>query len=159
MIGVLFHAAQSYTRSTMKSNHLSACILLFLLFLLTGTTLKAQLQWTSIPEPQFPDEGLAQRPIVNGPADRVQARPRLRIRPLMSSGPQGRSPSQIRHAYGFDQLTATGSGQIIGIVDAYGSPTIQNDLNAFCKQYRTACHNGQNLLPPGCTTGKQRLGA
>ncbi|MHB9130205.1 MAG: S53 family peptidase [Armatimonadota bacterium] len=45
------------------------------------------------------------------------------------------TPAQIRHAYGFDQLSNTGAGQTIAIVDAYGSPTIQKDLNTFCQKY------------------------
>ena len=48
------------------------------------------------------------------------------------------TPTQIRHAYGFDQLTATGSGQTIAIIDAYGSSTIQSDLNAFCSKFGIA---------------------
>ncbi len=41
---------------------------------------------------------------------------------------------QVRHAYGVDQLNAhglTGRGQTIVLVDSYGSPTIQSDLQAF----------------------------
>jgi subtilase family serine protease len=48
------------------------------------------------------------------------------------------TPAQIRHAYGFDQLTADGSGQTIAIVDAYGSSTIQSDLDTFCSQFGIA---------------------
>jgi uncharacterized repeat protein (TIGR03803 family) len=55
--------------------------------------------------------------------------------PSASPGPTGYTPQQLRHAYGFDQLGATGTGQIIAIVDAYGSPTIQADLNTFCTQF------------------------
>jgi subtilase family serine protease len=59
------------------------------------------------------------------------------------------SPAQIRQAYGFDQLTANGSGQIIAIVDAYGSSTIQSDLDTFCAQFgiagtTVAIYNPQN---------------
>jgi len=42
--------------------------------------------------------------------------------------------NQIRHAYGVDQLNAhglTGRGKTIVLVDSYGSPTIQSDLNTF----------------------------
>ncbi len=45
---------------------------------------------------------------------------------------------QIRHAYGVDLLLGagtTGGGQTIGIVDAYGDPSIQSDLNNFCNYY------------------------
>ncbi len=56
--------------------------------------------------------------------------------------PYGLSPTQIRHAYGFDQImlpgTATladGSGQTIAIVDAYNDPNIRGDLQAFDQQF------------------------
>jgi subtilase family serine protease len=45
------------------------------------------------------------------------------------------NPTQIRHAYGIDQLTVTGVGQKIAIVDAYGNQNIQSDLNTFCTQF------------------------
>ncbi|HUA04852.1 MAG TPA: S53 family peptidase [Solirubrobacteraceae bacterium] len=44
------------------------------------------------------------------------------------------SAIQVRHAYGVSQLNAqglTGRGQTIVLVDSYGSPTIQSDLQAF----------------------------
>jgi len=50
------------------------------------------------------------------------------------------TPAQIRHAYGFDQITFSahgtsvagdGRGQTIAIVDAYDDPTIQSDLSRF----------------------------
>jgi subtilase family serine protease len=47
----------------------------------------------------------------------------------------GVTPSQMRKAYGIDQLTQNGAGQTIAIVDAYGSPTAQNDLNVFSSQF------------------------
>ena len=49
---------------------------------------------------------------------------------------------QIRQAYGVDQLNAQGlkgAGQTIVLVDSYGSPTIQNDLQVFDRA---------NHLPP-----------
>ena len=47
------------------------------------------------------------------------------------------SPAQIRQAYGFSQLysTTTGAGQTIAIIDAYGSSSIQKDLNSFCSYF------------------------
>jgi hypothetical protein len=57
--------------------------------------------------------------------------------PFSSTGPTGTTPAQIRHAYGFDQIslpngaTADGSGQTIAIVDAYDDPNIANDLHQF----------------------------
>jgi len=47
----------------------------------------------------------------------------------------GYTPAQIRHAYGIDQLSTTGAGQTIAIVDAFGSPTLQQDLNTFNARY------------------------
>jgi subtilase family serine protease len=47
----------------------------------------------------------------------------------------GLSPDQLKKAYGLDRLTASGAGTTIAIVDAYGSPTIQNDLNTFSQQF------------------------
>jgi subtilase family serine protease len=41
----------------------------------------------------------------------------------------------MRHAYGFDQISSTGAGQTIAIVDAYGSPSVQNDFSVFCNTY------------------------
>jgi hypothetical protein len=58
--------------------------------------------------------------------------------PLATGGPTGTSPSQIRHAYGIDQITFSGgtvagdgSGTTIAIVDAYDDPNIANDLHQF----------------------------
>jgi subtilase family serine protease len=52
----------------------------------------------------------------------------------------GLIPSQIRHFYGFDSLSCEssntcGSGQTIGIVDAFFDPNIENDLNTFDTQF------------------------
>jgi subtilase family serine protease len=44
-------------------------------------------------------------------------------------------PSQVRHAYGFDQLVNQGTGQVIGIVDAYDDPNAESDLAVFNRQY------------------------
>ena len=62
------------------------------------------------------------------------------------------SPAQVRHAYGVDLLLAagaTGSGQKIGIVDAYGDPSIQTDLNNFCSYYGIPATTVQILYPQG----------
>ena len=73
--------------------------------------------------------------------DRIAARPPLwtigsvRANPLWATSPTGYSPAQIRHAYGFDKITGTGAGQTIAIVDAYGSPSLASDLNAFCNTF------------------------
>jgi hypothetical protein len=58
--------------------------------------------------------------------------------PQSTSGPTGTSPTAIRHAYGFDQISfangtipGDGSGTTIAIVDAYDDPNIANDLHQF----------------------------
>jgi subtilase family serine protease len=45
------------------------------------------------------------------------------------------TPSQIRHAYGFDLVSNQGSGQVIGIVDAYDDPNAEADLGVFDSQF------------------------
>lgn len=64
------------------------------------------------------------------------ATPPIRVRGNATSTYQaGYDPAQIKSAYGISQLSYTGSGETIAIVDAYGSPTIQNDLNTFDSQF------------------------
>ena len=65
--------------------------------------------------------------------------------PFNGPSPYGLSPIQIRHAYGLDQVTlpgtstlADGSGQTIAIVDAFNSPNIRSDLQAFDQQFGLA---------------------
>jgi hypothetical protein len=60
--------------------------------------------------------------------------------PLGSASPQGYSPAQIRHAYGFDNIffngiAGDGTGTTIAIVDAYDAPNIASDLKQFDKQF------------------------
>ena len=69
---------------------------------------------------------------------------------LLTAAPTGLTPTQIRHAYGFDQITfgsvqGDGTGQTIAIIDAYDSPTIASDLHTF-DVYWTA--HGYNLPDP-----------
>jgi hypothetical protein len=58
--------------------------------------------------------------------------------PLVSARPVGYTPSQIRHAYEFDQIPLKGAGQTIAIVDAYDDPNIAGDLHAFDQQFGLA---------------------
>jgi subtilase family serine protease len=84
-----------------------------------------------------------------GPPLDIEAHPPLHVRPMASTSPVGYGPLQIRHAYGLDQLTNGGAGQVIAIVDAYGSPTIQNDLNVFCAQFGIPTTTIQIIAPSG----------
>lgn len=74
-------------------------------------------------------------PVAAGQRLEWEAHPPHHVKPDASLSPIGYVPSQIRHAYGLDRLTSGGAGQVIAIVDAYGSPTVQNDLNVFCDQF------------------------
>jgi len=58
--------------------------------------------------------------------------------------PSGKSPTNARHAYGFDLLTNQGAGQTIAIIDAYDDPNIQNDLNTFDTTYGLPACNSSN---------------
>jgi subtilase family serine protease len=61
--------------------------------------------------------------------------------PNASSTPTGYGPVQFQTAYGLPSSTA-GSGQTIGIVDAYDDPNIESDLGVYSSQYGL----------PSCTT-------
>ncbi|HWB58290.1 MAG TPA: S53 family peptidase [Chthoniobacteraceae bacterium] len=69
--------------------------------------------------------------------------------PQAAGGPHGYSPAQISQAYQFYALPAHGAGQKIAIIDAYGSPTIQNDLNVFCTQFGIAKTTVNIVYPQG----------
>jgi len=71
---------------------------------------------------------------VKGPPRWGHARPPLYLN-LTPASSLYYSPAQIRHAYGFDQLSGIGAGQKVAIVDAYGNANIQNDLNTFCAHF------------------------
>ena len=90
-----------------------------------------------------------QAPSLVGPPARWEARPPLHARPDLASSPSGLSPVQVRHAYGIDQIAGSGAGQVIAIVDAYGSSTIQNDLNIFSDRYGLPRTTVQILYPQG----------
>src|SRR5262249_2456702 len=57
---------------------------------------------------------------------------------VTNPSPVGYTASQIRHAYGIDQIAGNGSGQTIAIVDAYNHPNIASDLHAFDVQFGLA---------------------
>ncbi|WP_375401593.1 S8 family serine peptidase [uncultured Amnibacterium sp.] len=62
------------------------------------------------------------------------------------------SPKQYRRAYGFNTLYrqgVTGRGRTIAIVDAFGSPTIQQDLDVFDTDFGLAHTQVQIIQPVG----------
>jgi subtilase family serine protease len=63
------------------------------------------------------------------------------------------TPSDIKTAYGYPP-NLDGSTQTIVIVDAYGSPTVQQDLAAFDAQFYLPAppHGLQVVCPSGCPT-------
>src|SRR5437660_389977 len=69
------------------------------------------------------------------PLPPVEVRPPISVVPFVTVNPTGYTPVKMRHAYGFDLVTGTGTGQTIAIVEAYGSSTIQSDLNKFCTTF------------------------
>lgn len=61
------------------------------------------------------------------------------------------SPNFIRTAYNFPSGSSMdGTGQTIVIVDAYGSPTIANDLHVFDQTFGLPDPNFTILCPTGC---------
>lgn len=82
-----------------------------------------------------------------GPLRPGEARPPLYVN--VQANVAGYSPAQVRHAYGFDQLTTSGGNQTIAIVDAYGDPTIQQDLATFCSTFGLPAANLTIAYPQG----------
>jgi subtilase family serine protease len=60
-------------------------------------------------------------------------------------------PAQIRKAYGFDKLNAEGTGRTIVIVDAFQSPTIQQDLSLFDQSFGLPAGTLNIIAPDGLT--------
>jgi subtilase family serine protease len=64
----------------------------------------------------------------------------------------GYSPQQLRDAYGVTPLYNkgyTGKGQTIAVIDSFGSPTLQQDMDTFCSQYGLPKTTLQILSPLG----------
>lgn len=82
-----------------------------------------------------------------------------RERPETMPTPPPRSaftPSQIRHAYGFDELTNEGQGQVIGIVDAYDDPNAEADLGVFSTEFGLpACTSSNGCFRKLYSNGRQ----
>lgn len=86
---------------------------------------------------------------LHGPPAGWTAKPPIHVRPAAVTAPTGYTPAQMRHAYGFDTLSSNGTGQTIAIVNAYGSPTIQKDLNVFCAKFGIPTTTIQIAYPSG----------
>lgn len=78
------------------------------------------------------------------------ASPPFRVRGNATSTYQnGYDPTEIRDAYGLNQLSQTGAGETIAIVDAYGSPSIQSDLATFDSTFGLPAANLTIAYPNG----------
>jgi hypothetical protein len=75
----------------------------------------------------------------------------LEARTLLSAYPV--TPSEARHAYGFDLLSGNGAGRTIAIVDAYDDPNILSDLKKFDAKYGLPDPNFTKATPQGKPAG------
>lgn len=82
--------------------------------------------------------------------DNWHAHPPIALQGNTTPAASGYTPAQVRHAYGVDSLATDGSGQIIGIVEAYDDPAVGGDLRTFIAAFGLRSMNG---LPgtPACT--------
>jgi len=77
----------------------------------------------------------------------------------LSAFASGFSPTQIRHAYGFDKIVNQGEGQTIGIVDAYDNPNAGSDLNVFSSAFGLpACTTANGCFKVLYSNGSQPAG-
>jgi len=97
--------------------------------LLFAAPLAAQRLFTTLPHPSEGDENPISfmRPHYSFHSAKASGQP---APPTTAFG-----PGQVRHAYGFDQITNQGRGQTIGLVDAYDDPSIEADLGVFNAQF------------------------
>jgi subtilase family serine protease len=69
-----------------------------------------------------------------------------------STSTPGYSPAQMRDAYGVTSLYNkgdTGKGQTVVVIDSFGSPTLQKDMDTFCEHYGLPKITLQILAPLG----------
>jgi subtilase family serine protease len=101
------------------------------------------------------------RPQLLAQSSDIVAVPPIRVYRSAENSVIGFVPSQVRQAYGFDQVSNQGAGQTIAIVVAFDNPTIEKDLGIFNATFGLpACttNNGcfqtiQANGPPNCGTG------
>jgi subtilase family serine protease len=78
-------------------------------------------------------------PLVSGACTvRVSATATVGTEETAGLGPGAYSPRQVRLAYGVESLVEQGkdgSGQTVVVIDAFGSPTLQQDLDAFSRRF------------------------
>ncbi len=72
-----------------------------------------------------------------------------RYSPDSGGGGGGLTPTQLRKAYGIKYLANDGTGITIAIVDAYGNPKAQTDLNKFDSTYKLPATTITSIFPQG----------
>ena len=64
----------------------------------------------------------------------------------------GYTPQQARAAYGIDKTTLDGTGVTVGIIDAFASPTLKSDANAYAANHGLPAltkKNFKQIIPEG----------
>ncbi len=79
-------------------------------------------------------------------------RPSFHVHHFSTTGATGYSPTQIRNAYEMNLALGTGAGQTIAIIDAFGNPNMQRDLNIFNKHFGLPAIRTQIYYPQGKPT-------
>jgi len=140
------------------NNTVKASMLLVTLFLAIVST-----SFSSSYTPAY-----AQQNSMHGPPDTWAGHPPIHVKKAATVSPTGLLPAQIRHAYGFDQLTCSytgtfgdttlcGAGQTIAIVDAYDNPNAQKDLTTFSSQFGLPdCTSANGCFVKATPQGKPR---
>lgn len=67
----------------------------------------------------------------------------------------GYTAGQVRSAYGIDKTPYTGAGQTVAIIDAFASPTIENDTNSWSAQHHVPVLNSGQLSQVDYPTATQ----
>ncbi|HXW43705.1 MAG TPA: S53 family peptidase [Streptosporangiaceae bacterium] len=101
-------------------------------------TIMMQPTIAGVPDSTRPQAGLPSAFYTAGPCSRYYGQHRATTEPKAYGSHAlwavcGYSPQQIRGAYGLTGSKTTGSGVTVAIVDAYSSPTMPADANAYAK--------------------------
>jgi subtilase family serine protease len=75
--------------------------------------------------------------------------------PALESAPcSGYTPADIASAYGFNLIPTNGdgTGQVIALTEAFGSPTLQSDLDVFCRNFNLPKTTVEIRYPEGQPT-------
>ena len=73
----------------------------------------------------------------------------LRLRHFSPNSGSGLTPTQFRKAYGIDLLINNGAGVTVAVIDAYGNPKVQTDLNKYDQTYGLPNTTITTIYPQG----------